>query len=184
MNANTREQLITLGISLAVSAVFVGGLVLPRSSTLGAVRMENLKLQQSNQSLTQDNQSIAAEFKIVKQLKQEIDVARFRVPLDDHFAEYENNLLRLGEQYGLWSPATEPKIEDLTHNGKNAEEGVQTRSMRLEFTAEFGKFYNFLQALETQQKLTRIDFISVKPVNASGHAQQVTLELSIFYGSL
>ncbi len=184
MNLNIREQLLTLGVSLALLAVFAVGLAIPRSTTLGDVRQQNTTLQQHNEDLVRETTFIAAEHKEVEQLKQELSFAQSRVPVEDRFAEYENDLLRLGEQHGLWDPATEPEILDVSPTGEEHESNIETRTVKLSFKCEFDEFYGFLREVETQTRLTRIEGIEIRPVNQYGELFEITLELSIFYGQL
>lgn len=184
MNLNMREQLVTLAVALAAVAVFVLALALPRTHSLADVRREHVELEQYNEKLARENATITAAHDEVVTLRQALDIAGSRVPREDHFAEYENNLLRLGEQFGLWSQDTEPHIVDSTLTAERSNDGLQARSMKLNLTAEFGKFYDFLQALESQTKLTRIERLEIKPVNEFGNLFTIELELTLFYGRL
>ncbi len=184
MNLNAREQLLTLGVSLGLLAVFVFGLALPRSTTLGDVRQQNTTLQAHNEDLVRETTFIAAEHKQVEQLKQELSIAQSRVPLEDRFAEFESDLLRLGEEHGLWDPATEPEILDTTPAGDDRESDVQMRTVKLSFTGKFDEFYGFLRAVETQTRLTRVGRLEIHPVNQYGTLFKIELELSIYYGQL
>ena len=182
MNLNLREQLLTLGVSLALLAVFAFGLAIPRSTTLGEVRQQNTTLQRRNEDLVRETTSIAAEHQEVEQLKQQLSIAQLRVPLEDRFAEFENDLLRLGEEHGLWDPTTEPEILDTTSVGDAGESDVQMRTVKLSFTCGFDEFYGFLRAVETQTRLTRVEGIEIRPANPYGMLFEIELELSIFYG--
>ncbi len=184
MNLNSREQLLTLGVSLALLAVFAFGLAIPRSTTLGEVRQQNTALQRHNEDLVRETTFIAAEHQEVKQLKQELSIARLRVPLEDRFAEYENDLLRLGEEHGLWDPTSEPEILDATPTGEAYESDIETRTVKLSFQCGFDEFYGFLQAIETQTRLTRVEGIEIRPANQDGLLFEIELQLSIFYGRL
>ncbi len=184
MNLNTREQLITLGVALAALLTFVFGLALPRSKALADARRKNTQLHKLNQNLARENATIPSEHQEVERLKQELKIARSRVPLEDHFAEYENSLLRLGEEFDLWDQTTEPQIIDSTPSANYAENRINTRRMKLKFTAEFGKFYDFVRALESQTRLTRIERIEINPVDEYGNLFTIELELSIFHGRL
>lgn len=184
MNLNFREQLLTLGVSLALLTVFVVGLAIPRSATLGDVRDENAALQRRNEDLVQETTSIAAEHQEVEQLKKELVIAQSRVPLEDRFAEYENDLLRLGEVHGLWGPTTEPEILDVQTTAEEQVGEIKTRTMKLTFKSGFDEFYGFLRAVETQTRLTRVERIEIHPVNQYGVLFEIELELSIFYGQL
>ena len=184
MNLNSREQLLTLGVSLALLAVFAFGLAIPRSATLGEVRQQNTTLQQHNEDLVRETTFIAAEHEEVEQLKQELRIAQSRVPLEDHFAEYENNLLRLGAEHGLWDPATEPEIIDTKPAGEEGESDIETRTVKLSFKSGFDEFYGFLQAVEAQARLTRVERVKIHPANQYGTLFEIELELSIFYGQL
>ncbi len=184
MNLNVREQLLTLGVSLALLAVFAFGLAIPRSTTLGEVRQQNTTLQRHNEDLVRETTFIAAEHKEVEQLKQELSIAQSRVPLEDRFAEYENDLLRLGEEYGLWDPTTEPEILDTTPVGDERESDLQMRTVKLSFPCGFDEFYGFLRAVETQTRLTRVERVEIRPANQYGMLFEIELELSIFYGQL
>ena len=184
MNLNVREQLLTLGVTLALLAVFVFGLAIPRSSTLGDVRQQNTTLQRHNEDLVRETTFITAEHKEVEQLKQELSIAHSRVPLEDRFAEFENDLLRLGEEHSLWDPTTEPEILDTTPLGDERESDLQRRTVQLSFTCRFDEFYGFLRAVETQTRLTRVEGIEIRPANQYGMLFEIELELSIFYGQL
>ncbi len=184
MNVNVREQLLTLGVSLALLAVFVFGLAIPRSSTLGNVQQQNTTLQRHNEDLVRETTFIAAEHQQVEQLKQELRIAQSRVPVEDRFAEYENDLLRLGEEHGLWNPATEPEIIDTKPAGEERESDIETRTVKLSFKSGFDEFYGFLRAVETQTRLTRVERVEIRPANPYGMLFEIELELSIFYGQL
>lgn len=184
MNLNMREQLITLAVALAAVAVFVLALALPRTHSLADVQREHVELEHFNEKLARENATIAAAHNEVVALRKELDVAGSRVPREDHFAEYENNLLRLGEQFGLWNQDTEPHIVDSTLTVEPSDGDLRARTMKLNLTAEFGKFYDFLQALESQTKLTRIERLEIKPVNELGNLFSIELELTLFYGRL
>ena len=184
MNLNLREQLLTLGVSLALLAVFAFGLAIPRSTTLGEVQQQNTALQQHNEDLVRETTFIAAEHRQVAQLEQELSIAQSRVPLEDHFVEYENDLLRLGEQHGLWDPATEPEILDVVSGGEEREGDLKMRTVKLSFQSGFDEFYGFLRAVETQTRLTRVERIEIRPANQYGVLFEIELELSIFYGQL
>ena len=184
MNLNIREQLLTLGVSLALLVVFVFGLAIPRSSTLGDVRQQNTTLQRHNEDLVHETTSIAAEHQEVEQLKQELSIAQLRVPLEDRFAEYENDLLRLGEQHGLWEPTTEPEILDAMPAGEERESDVKIRTVKLSFKSGFDEFYGFLRAVETQTRLTRVERVEIRPADQYGMLFEIELELSIFNGQL
>ncbi len=184
MNLNNREQLLTLGVSLALLAVFAFGLAIPRSTTLGEVRQQNTALQQHNEDLVRETTFIAAEHQRVEQLEQELSIARLRVPLEDRFAEYENDLLRLGEEHGLWDPTTEPEILDAMPAGEGYESDIETRTVKLSFQCGFDEFYGFLRAVETQTRLTRVEGIEIRPANQNGLLFEIELVLSIFYGQL
>lgn len=179
-----REQLITLAVALAAVAVFVLALALPRTHSLADVQREHVELEHFNEKLARENATIAAAHNEVVALRKELDVAGSRVPREDHFAEYENNLLRLGEQFGLWNQDTEPHIVDSTLTVEPSDGDLRARTMKLNLTAEFGKFYDFLQALESQTKLTRIERLEIKPVNELGNLFSIELELTLFYGRL
>ena len=56
--------------------------------------------------------------------------------------------------------------------------------MKLKFPAEFDRFYAFLQAVESQTRLTRIDDITITPLNQFGKAFTIEMHLSIFHGRL
>lgn len=184
MNANLREQLITLAVALTLGAGFLFGLVLPRSSTLGAIRLEGVKLQQDNHTLAEDNKSLAVVQQEVDELRQEIEVARLRIPVDDGFAEYERNLGNLGREHGLWDEKTEPQILDTTKQGPATDQNLGLRRMSIDFNADFEKLYNFLRAMESQDRVTRIENISIKPADRTPGGLAVRLEFSIFHGSL
>ena len=183
MNSSTREQLLTLGVAVMLAIAFVFGLALPRSSTLAEVRREHAHLQTRNDSQARENATITPAHREVEQLKYELQIARSRVPVEDHFAEYENNLLTLGRQFELWNFDSEPQITDVT-----AERGdslaMDHRTMKLSFTADFAKFYDFLRGLESQTRLTRIDRIDIGAAGPFGDRFTVDLELSIFFGEL
>ena len=184
MNLNIREQLLTLGVSLALLTVFAFGLAIPRSTTLGEVRQKNTTLQRHHEDLVRETTYIAAEHQQVEQLKQELSIARLRVPLEDRFAEYENDLLRLGQEHGLWDPTTEPEILDANPTGEEHESDIETRTVKLSFKCGFDEFYGFLRAVETQTRLTRVEGIEIRPANQYGMLFEIELELSIFYGQL
>ncbi len=184
MNLNVREQLLTLGVTLALAAVFAFGLAIPRSTTLGDVRQQNTALQQQNEDLVRETTFIAAEHKEVEQLKQELSIARSRVPLEDRFAEFESDLLRLGEEHGLWEPTTEPEILDTTPIGDDRESAVQVRTVKLSFKSGFDEFYGFLRAVETQTRLTRVERVEIRPANQYSVLFEIELELSIYFGQL
>ena len=184
MNLNIREQLLTLGVSLALLAVFAFGLAIPRSTTLGEVRQQNTTLQRHNEDLVRETTFIAAEHKEVERLKQELSIAHSRVPIEDRFAEFENDLLGLGEEHGLWDPATEPEILDATPVGDERESNLQRRTVKLTFKSGFDEFYGFLRAVETQTRLTRVERVEIRPANQYGVLFEIELELSIFYGQL
>ena len=184
MSLNVREQLLTLGVSLALLAVFAFGLAIPRSTTLGEVRQQNTALQRHNEDLVRETTFIAAEHKEVEQLKQELSIAHSRVPLEDQFAEFENDLLRLGEAHGLWDPATEPEILDVVPAGEERESDIKMRTVKLSFKSGFDEFYGFLRAVETQTRLTRVERVEIRPANQYGMLFEIELELSIFYGQL
>ena len=184
MNLNNREQLLTLGVSLALLAVFAFGLAIPRSTTLGEVRQQNTALQRHNEDLVRETTFIAAEHQEVERLKKELRLAQSRVPLEDRFAEYENDLLRLGEEHGLWDPATEPEIIDTKPGGEERESDIETRTVKLSFESGFDEFYGFLRAVERQTRLTRVERVEIRPADQYGVLFKIELELSIFYGQL
>ncbi len=184
MNLNVREQLLTLGVSLALLAVFAFGLAIPRSTTLGEVQQQNTALQRHNEDLVRETTFIAAEHQQVEQLKKELLIAQSRVPLEDRFAEYENDLLRLGEEHGLWDPATEPEIIDAKPVGEEGESDIETRTVKLSFKSGFDEFYGFLRAVETQTRLTRVERVEIRPADQYGMLFKIELELSIFNGQL
>lgn len=183
MNSSTREQLLTLAVAVGLAIAFVFGLALPRSSTLADVRQEHAHLQSHNDTLARENATITTAHRDVEQLKRELQIARSRVPVEDHFAEYENNLLKLGRQFELWTLDSEPQITDVTvERGDSL--SMEHRTMKLSFTADFAKFYDFLRGLESQTRLTRIDRIDISAASPFGDRFTVDLELSIFFGAL
>lgn len=183
MNSSTREQLFTLGVAVMLAVAFVFGLALPRSSTLADVRQEHQQLQTHNETLARENATITTAHREVEQLKHELDLARSRVPVKDQFAEYENSLLKLGRQFELWDLDSEPQITDVTTD-RGDSPAMDHRTMKLSFTADFAKFYDFLRGLESQTRLTRIDRIDISAANGLGDRFTVDLELSIFFGEL
>ncbi len=183
MNSSTREQLLTLAVAVGLAIAFVFGLALPRSSTLADVRRESADLQSRNETLALENATITTAHQEVEQLERELEIARSRVPVEDHFAEYENTLLTLGRQFELWDLDSEPQITDVTAD-RGDSLGMDHRTMKLTFTADFAKFYDFLRGLESQTRLTRIDRIDISAAGVSGNRFTVDLEVSIFFGEL
>ena len=183
MNTSPREQLFTLGVAVMLAVAFVFGLALPRSSTLADVRQEHQQLQTHNETLARENATITTAHREVEQLKHELDLARSRVPVKDQFAEYENSLLKLGRQFELWDLDSEPQITDVTTD-RGDSLAMDHRTMKLSFTTDFAKFYDFLRGLESQTRLTRIDRIDISAANGLGDRFTVDLELSIFFGEL
>ncbi len=184
MSNNTRAQLITLAVTVALLFAFVFCLALPRSHTLADVRNRNSSLQEHNENLARENATISTRYQQVARLRQEVQIAQGRVPVDDHFAQYENDLLRLGEAVGLWDSTSEPEIIDMVRLDSYDEDGINARSMKLKFDAEFERFYEFLQAVESQVRLTRIDDITITPVNQFSRLFTFEMQLSIFHGGL
>ncbi len=93
-------------------------------------------------------------------------------------------MLRLGEEVGLWDETSEPEIIDMARRESHDEDGINARSMKLKFTAEFERFYEFLQAVEFQVRLTRIDNITITPVNQFSKLFTIEMQVSIFHDGL
>ena len=184
MNNFMRAQLFTLAVTMALLIAFALCLALPRSHTLVDVRQKTSNLQTQNENLARENATITTRHQEVVLLEREVQIAQGRVPARDHFAEYENDLLRLGEEAGLWAATSEPEIIDLTRRDTDSEKRIKVRSMKLKFPAEFDRFYEFLQAVESQTRLTRIDDITITPLNQFSNAFTIEMRLSIFHGRL
>jgi len=184
MKIGVGDQLITLGAALALLTAFVLGLFVPRSRTLSAIVNEDKKHRQVSIGMLEEIEAIDDVHREVERLGANIEVARSRIPPEDHFAEYENDFLSLGEDSGLWDAQTGPKIRDTTRRGAAGDGGVRTRTMTAVFSADFEMFFGFLRQLETHEKLTRIESINIEPdpEDPASGVFRITLRLTIFYG--
>ncbi len=186
MNNSVREQLITLVVVLALGGGFVFAGLLPRSRTLAGIRKESQSLQQQNEVALGTVEDVGRLHLDLEALRSDLRSTQNRIPTEDHFAEFENTILQLGETQGLWNSATEPRIVDTTGVSKPGSDGLLSRSMKFAFTADFERFFEFLLVLESQEKLTAVEAIEIEPDprNPRSDQFQIAMEVRIFHGHL